>query len=526
MFKKLISSIVLISTFTVAEVYSQFNFHHLIGGPLHERAQAIFSTYDNGYLVNGVTTSYGIGDVDALTLKTDAQGQILWSFTYGTPNYDNPEIAIQTFDHNMVFAGRTNVQPGSTSALIYKLDSAGNVLWSKVFGLNSNTGFVSLIETSDHGYAAVGNIPTAILLVKTTANGDTLFTRKYDGAGAEFGASLFQLPDSGFLICGRQQTTTGGNLESDGILLRTDASGNITWTKSYGDSLWEEFTSVQPTNDGGFIITGSTVTFGAGNFDILLMKTDSTGDILWTKTFGGAESDASYDIHVNPDDSYVLSGYTESLGYGHRGIDSSNVFLLKTNNVGDLVWMQVYGDGLQDEAFRSNKANDGGYLISGFTRNYILNDSSQILFIKTDSLGNTGCHEQSVQPADSNIVMPYVPVNFIQSSGLPLDTILLIRSVANPPNEDACLFSALKSSEKYNPGNRVYPNPFTSHLLVDLKETNSKIVITDLLGHPLITMAASVPAITINTEELKAGVYLISIISSDRSLERRLIIKE
>lgn len=536
MYWKKYTIILLLSTcLVITKAYCQFNFQQLIGGTGNDRAQTIFNTYDNGYIVNGASLSFGAGNADATLIKTDNQGLVIWSFAYGTIDYDNSEFALETFDRKIVCAGRSNIQAGlPSSAFIFKTDSAGQLLWSKFFGGISDDDLVQIIETSDNGYAAIGYTKSQssglsdILLIRTNINGDTLFIKSYGTAEDETGLSIIQLPDNGFVIAGRQRTSTGGQLVADGLLLRTDDSGNLLWTKQYGDLGWEEITSIKLLTDNGYILSGSTSSFNSGNYDILLMKTDSDGNVQWTKTFGGGYTDAGYDIHVNADKSIVISGYTESLGYGHlRGNDSTNIFLMKTSENGELLWMEVYGDGLQDEGYRSAKSNDGGYLISGFTTNYLFNDGTQMLFIKTDSMGLSGCHEMNVTPDDSLITMPVQSVNFNQLSGLPVNTFLFTKTTFTPNEDDACLFSTVN----YNINDKklkVYPNPFSSQIEISFDSPislNEELQISDICGKIIKSFHIFSSPYLFDTSELARGIYIISLKYFNNSGKSMLVVK-
>lgn len=527
---KKIIFVTLLSVFNTSGLYCQYIFQQLIGGPDHERAQTVFSTFDNCFIVNAATFSFGTGNVDAMLVKTDSTGQIIWSKTYGGVDYDNAEYAIQSFDHNIICAGRSSISTGApTAAILYKTDSAGNLNWTKSFGGTANDGFVHFVETFDHGFASVGYSNSVssglsdILFIRTDSAGDTLFTRSYGTAERESGSGILQLPDSGFIITGRQTTSFSGTDVADGLLIRTDANGNVLWSKLYGDSLFEELTSIKLLPDGGFIICGSTATFGHGGFDILLMKTDSAGNPMWTKAFGGANTDAAYDIHLNPDNSLILSGYTESLGYGHvRVSDSTNVFLLKTDENGAFVWMSVYGDGLQDEAYRSNPAPDGGYVVSGFTSSYLLNDSTEILFIKTDSMGVSGCHEESVTPADSLFTMPFQSINLLQLSGIALNAVVFNELSVSPANDDACLFSNVSVPASGIFDVIVYPNPFSHSFKYkindQLKEGN--LIISDALGRVVTNLSVNSPEGEVSLNTLADGFYLLSFTNNQNSFIR------
>jgi hypothetical protein len=208
------------------------------------------------------------------------------------------------------------------------------------------------IRTIDNGYTFIGNTKSVgsgsydVFLVHTDANGDTLFTRAFGTSESESGLSVIQTADGGYAICGRQQTFPNGIPESDGLIIKTDGNGDMLWSYIYGDTMWEEFESIRELPNGHFAISGSTVSFGQGNYDILLLLIDSAGVPLNAFAYGGQHADACYDLHIT--DTFCLSGYTES-----SGTDTSDrqYFSAKSRFYCQLVWMIAYGDGLPDEAF-------------------------------------------------------------------------------------------------------------------------------------------------------------------------------
>ena len=519
---KLKNFLLLMCLFAGSRIQAQYQFHRLIGGPDHERCQTAFSTPDNCYFINAATLSYGQGDVDVMLMKLDSLGQTIWDFSYGTPTYDNAEFAILTSDSSFVCVGRSNLLAGSPeSAIMFRIDQAGGMIWSQAFSGNGNNNLVRVLQTSDLGFAATGytansmNGDADILLVRTDSNGDTIFSRSYGTIETEAGTGIIQLPDAGFLICGRQITFPGGIARADGILLRTDAAGNLLWTKQYGDVQWEELTAIRQAADGGFFVVGSTTGYGAGDYDVLLMKTDSSGAVVWSKTYGGLHSDAGYDLHITSDSSLIISGYTESLGYGHlrvAGDDSTNIFLMKTDQTGGLIWMEVYGDGLQDEGFLCAIANDGGYLVTGFTTNYLLSDSSQMLVIKTDANGESGCHELSVLPVDSVFSMPFIDVNYSEYSGLTITALNLVRSSITTANDNACLYAFSNSDHTSNDAIQVFPNPFNEFIDIFIagSEQETVITLTDMLGRDVVSMPVVNESMRIYLPAVKPGVYLLT----------------
>ncbi|HRH65389.1 MAG TPA: T9SS type A sorting domain-containing protein [Bacteroidia bacterium] len=514
--------------FSVNAVDAQYAFQRLIGGSSQERGQALFQTLDGGYLYNGATLSYGSGSADGFFVKTNSQGLLEWAKAYGTVSFDNSEFAIQAHDGSLLGVGRTFYPSGLASdVLLFKTDSSGNLLWSKTYGGGSNEGVAYMIETGDHGYALVGATQSTgagsddILFIRTDENGDTLFTRTYGTVESEVGIAIQEAPDGSFVICGKQTIIAGGLPFADAVLMRTDASGNLVWANLYGDTLWEELESVRIAADGDLVSCGSITSFGAGKYDILCMRTDSLGNVDWAKTYGGAETDASYGVLANADDTYTLSGYTNSLGYGHevRGDDSTNIFLMKINSLGDTLWTRTYGDGLQDEAYRNSAASDGGYLVSGFTTNYAFQDSAQMILIKTDSLGFTGCHEYTSYPVVSTAPLSARSVSFAQSAGLIPATIALTELSVNTNDEDACLYTETYS-EPHDRALTLYPNPFYSRVTIVFPEDDPvrEVVLSDLQGrkvyHWRTESGNQTGRFEMNLGSLSPGIYLTEVLKS------------
>lgn len=524
--KNVLLSIFIFGLFLCNGVFAQYSFQRLIGGVSQERGQTLFQTRDGGYLYNAATLSYGSGSADGFFVKTNNQGLLEWARAYGTVAFDNSEYAIESYDGKLLGTGLTFF-PGNVTrdVLLFKTDSLGQLIWSKTYGGGGNDGAVYMIETSDHGYALVGSTQSIgsgsddILFIRTDENGDTLFTRSYGSPDSEVGISIAEIPSGGFVICGKQTRTVGGFPLADGILLRTDASGDLLWANLYGDSLWEELESVGVNSDESIVSCGAITTYGAGKYDVLCLKTNSAGDVDWAKAYGGAEVDASYGLLINSDSSYTISGYTNSLGYGHehRGDDSTNIFLMKINASGDTIWTRSYGDGLQDEAFRNSATSDGGYLVSGFTTNYAFQDSAQMILIKTDSLGFTGCHEFTSHPVVTNAPLISRNTTFFQSSGLFSGVISIAEITVNTNDEDACLYAGAEEAKSKNRF-LVYPNPANAELIIEstLLQELDKVCLSDFQGRLLeCKKVGRETRFNLDLANYSPGIYFLSIFCSN-----------
>ncbi len=171
----------------------------------------------------------------------------------------------------------------------------------------------------------------------SSASAQSSWWRTYGGTHSDRGYCVQQTTDGGYIIAGSTYSFGPGTPDSCNVyLIKTDASGDTLWTRAYGGAGCDEGYSVQQTTDGGYIIAGYTNSFGAGNGDIYLVKTDASGDTLWTRTFGGPDRDEGASIQQTADGGYVVAGRTYSFGAG-----DADVYLVKTNAQGDTSWTRT-----------------------------------------------------------------------------------------------------------------------------------------------------------------------------------------
>jgi hypothetical protein len=217
------------------------------------------------------------------------------------------------------------------------LHSTSQNIFQRTFDFYGGGNGYSFIETSDGNYAAVGSTgvfgSSDIFLMKMNTSGDTLWTRIFGCPGDDIGWMFNETADSGFIITGFATGMGAGN--EDIYLIRTRSDGDTLWTRTYGGSANDRGNCVEQTYDGGFIITGYTTGSGAGSDDILLLKTDANGNISWTRTFGGASSDVGTSVRQTTDGGYIVTGMTTSFGFGNM-----DLVLLKTNGM-----VTAYGNG-------------------------------------------------------------------------------------------------------------------------------------------------------------------------------------
>ncbi|MFH1213455.1 MAG: T9SS type A sorting domain-containing protein [Candidatus Neomarinimicrobiota bacterium] len=300
------------------------------GGPNSDLGYSVQQTTDGGYIVTGYTDSYGLG-IDLWLVKTNALGDTLWTKTYGGPNYDIGYSVQQTTDGGYIVTGYTNSYGlGYYDLWLVKTNASGDTLWTKTYGgPNSDLGY-SVQQTTDGGYIVTGRtdlygLGTDLWLIKTNASGDTLWTKTYGGPNSDYGYSVQQTTDGGYIVTGRADLYgLGGDL----WLIKTNVSGDTLWTKTYGGPNSDIGYSVQQTTDGCYVVVGYTYGFDGTNGDLWLIKTNASGDTLWTKTYGGPSSDYGRSVQQTDDGGYIVVGYT----FGLDGTDP-DVWLLKIGEI-------------------------------------------------------------------------------------------------------------------------------------------------------------------------------------------------
>lgn len=247
-----------------------------IGGSEGDWAHSCERTSDGGYIITGTTLSFGPSDWNVYLVKTDSLGDTLWTRAYGAATYNEGYEVQETADGGYIVVGYT----GSFGSSVYliKTDSLGDSLWTRTYGGGDDDWGFSVQETPDSCYIVVGytySFSSAaghsdVWLLKVTSFGDTLWTKTYGNSVPtvdDDGYSIKKTIDGGYIIVGKSG--------SDVYLLKMDANLDSVWATTYGGSQWEWGSSVQQTADGGYIIVGSTTSFGAGSWDVYLIKTES-----------------------------------------------------------------------------------------------------------------------------------------------------------------------------------------------------------------------------------------------------------
>jgi len=354
----------------------------IFGGTDDDRAYSVQQTSDGGYVLAGPTKSYGAGSSDFWLVKTDSNGNKEWDKTFGGIGQDSAESVQQTTDGGYILVGWTySYGAGSYDFWLVKADSNGNKEWDKTFGGTRCDMAYSVQQTTDGGYILAGWTESYgtgdrdFWLVKTDSNGNKEWDKTFGGTDEDLAYSVQQTTDGGYILAGYTRSYGAGGY--DFYLVKTDPNGNEKWNKTFGGTCTDYAYSVQQTTDGGYILAGWTESYGTGDRDFWLVKTDSNGNKEWDKTFGGTDEDLAYSVQQTTDGGYILAGYTRSYGAGHSASahstfvhSTSDFWLVKTDPNGNKEWDKTFGGTFGDFAHSVQQTTDGGYIIAGSTVPY------------------------------------------------------------------------------------------------------------------------------------------------------------
>lgn len=377
--KLCLMTVVLLMGTTSLSIYAQapsILWTKMFGSSVDDYISDIRPTADGGFVLAGQTGYAGQFDSgDLWIVRTNAAGDTLWSKTYAGPGIDNGRQVLPTPDGGFMIAGyRTSADGFDRDAWLLRTDSQGDTLWTKTYGGPNTDELGSMVATADGGYILTGRTRSFgpagldVWIVRTDANGDTLWTQAYGGPGTDFGATVAELDDGGFIAVGRRMSFTTG--APDIWLLRMDSAGDTLWSRLYNgpyfDWSFDDATDLEVTADGGFAIladidgpSGGTVS------NTWLVRTDANGDTLWTQTYRGPGFiEQATDLQLTSEGGFLVSGF--------RFYDSfnSDAIIMGIGANGDSLWTLTVGDSGLDRANVISQTADGGFIVGGYTSSY------------------------------------------------------------------------------------------------------------------------------------------------------------
>ncbi|MCK4307555.1 T9SS type A sorting domain-containing protein [candidate division WOR-3 bacterium] len=363
------------------------------GGDSTDYAYSVKQTSDNGYIVAGETHSYGAGKNDFLVIRLDSAGVIKWAKTFGG---DSSEIAYsvsKTQDNGYIVAGETrSFGAGSSDFLVIKLDSLGNVLWAKTFGDTLHDGAVSISPTSDGGYIIAGSHGSVI---KLDSSSNVSWSKTFDINNLDILTSLSPTSDGGYIIAG----LTGNDSDTDCLVIKLDSLGNIDWSKTFDGGDHDVTLSVCEDSSGNYMLAGKWSYYGDNRSDCWLIQLDSLGDIIWSKVYGGSGRNWAFSVSPIFDTGYVVAGWTNSLGVG-----KDDVTIIKLDSIGDIIWSKTFGGTDYEKASSISQTSDNSYIVTGYTTSFGTNeDDFLVVKLEADGSMDASCPIQDCSPIVSDV---------------------------------------------------------------------------------------------------------------------------
>lgn len=334
-----------------------------LGGSKDEFASSINQTKDGGYIIAGTTKSID-GDItnkieengtDYWIIKLDAIGNIEWQKVFGGDSFDHTSEAKETTDGGFIIVGssRSNLKNEKREGIfdgandenwVIKIDKTGNIQWQKVFGGKGYDHPNSIQETTDKGFIIVGSANDSIItsasnfnfsIIKLNETGEIQWQKSLGGSNDDYANCVQQTQDGGYIIGGTTQSIDGDVINTSGggkdfWIVKLNSNGDIIWQKAFGETAKDELYSLQQTKDGGYIMAGS---HGVKDIDGIAIKLDDKGNIEWQKSIGGSEYDDFSSIVQRKDNGYIIVGKSNSTDEGLRNIYSkkSGFWIIKLN---------------------------------------------------------------------------------------------------------------------------------------------------------------------------------------------------
>ena len=302
---------------------------YAFGGPGWEYGTSVATAGDGGYIVAGYTTSFGAGGKDAFLLKVDSEGHTEWVRTFGGEGNDVGRSVVEAVGGGYLVAGYTDSYgEGESDIYVVKTDYDGNEEWSKTYGGEGPEMGWNVIRSIEDGYAIIGGTGTFglgnrdVYLIKLSEEGDEIWFQTYGYGGRveayDWGNSITETRDGGYILLGDSNATDQlpPTEMMNFYVIKTDEQGNEIWTKSYGRGQMYDFgNDILETEDGGYMLAGTTKS-GGGNNDFYVVKLANNGTKMWSRSFGGPETDWGSAVILTKDGDIVLAGQTKSYGSG------------------------------------------------------------------------------------------------------------------------------------------------------------------------------------------------------------------
>ena len=360
-------------------------FQKTYGGTGDEVGYDIIQASDKNYIITGSTTTYGSGSQDVWLMKTNQSGDIIWKKTFGGANVDIGYSVIEKSNGNLLVAGveKSFMFGMGLNVYLVETDKDGNLIRQKNYGDNTNDGAHQVIALNDNsGYILAGGTGGTNLvfqeydyLIKVNASGNTLWSRKFQGnnGGDEVMSAAAGNSGDFYIFC---NTFSFGTSNKGMLVMKFNSAGDSLWSKVLDGNLREEAEKIKVAKDGGLLLCGYTESFGNSVGDMYAAKLSAGGNIIWEKNYGGTAYDRGKDVIETEDGGLLFAGVSKSYGNG-----TEDMLLVKTDASGNQQWTKTIATEHHDEALAVMETGDA-YVITGSTRTGTSINDLDLMFVK------------------------------------------------------------------------------------------------------------------------------------------------
>jgi len=363
----------------INEIYTGIT--KVFGDFLIDEGNSVIETYDNCFVIAGVTTNYmnTTYDQQVYLLKVDEHGNLLWERNYGSPFADCGYCVIETSDGGLVVTGYKDSSGSGKQLYLMKTDSCGNLLWEREFKFTTEDIGYCLVEATNCDLIVVGSScpypnNSQVSLLRTDSWGNLLWWREYGGLSCDSGYGVIETLTGDIVLTGK---TILPDSNQQVYLVKTNAGGNLIWEKNFGEEGFDQGNDLIETIDGSYAIAGTSS--NEGNIDSYILKTDSSGSLLWHRLFGGPYYDNGNSIFETEEGDFVVAGRSYSC------CCNDQLYLLRMKSDGELIWEARYGGSNAETGYSIIETSNGFLAIAGYSESY--GSSRQVYFLVTDRYG-------------------------------------------------------------------------------------------------------------------------------------------
>ncbi|MCC7431840.1 hypothetical protein IT568_13440 [bacterium] len=338
------------------EVVLEKNF----GERFDELGKSLIETKE-GFVSCGYKERKGTGKTDFYVVKFDKNFSVVWEKFWGKEGTDYTQSLVYSKDGNLIVCGYTNSFGfGANDVFVAKLSfESGEIVWEKTFGTKGNDVGNSVCETKDGNFIVCGTSENQVYALKFTPEGELVWEKFF--SKNVFGNSVLETSEEKIVIFG--QTQAKGVENTDALVLVLDKNGNLLVEKNFGGEKKETANFGIETKDGNFVFCGGTTSKGLGNFDFWIVKSDKNLNTIWEQNYGSDKWESSNCVVETSDKGFSVVGGTQF----ESESQSTDFWILKLDENGELVWEKTYGKEHIDSANFVLETKDGFLVVCGFT---------------------------------------------------------------------------------------------------------------------------------------------------------------